>query len=158
MTDLLLIKLKSLYDVEQQLVKALPAMEACATDKELKKAFKVNTKETKAQVKRLEQIFKLLGKKPSKLKVEAIRGLIEDTKWVMKNVNGPEAMDAALIASVAYIEHYEMAGYMSAIDWAEEMGLGDVAALLRETISEEIQADEIFAAISEERLNKKANG
>lgn len=158
LTDLLHIKLKALYDIEQQLVKTLPAMVEHSTDKELKKAFKTHLAETKIHVKRIEQAFKLLGKKPTKTKVEAIRGLIEDANWVIKNIHGPEAKDAALIATAAYIGHYEMAGYMSAIDWAVEMGELSVADLLRETISEEIQADELLAAIGEERLNKRANG
>jgi ferritin-like metal-binding protein YciE len=158
LSDLLVIKLRSLYDIEQQLVEALPAMATAATDKELKAGFKKHLTETKNQVKRLKAAFKLLKEKPEAMKVDAIRGLVKDANWTIKNVKGPEALDAALIAAAQYIEHYEMAGYMSAIDWAQEAGHSDVAKLLEETLEEEVNADEALADLADSTVNRRANG
>jgi ferritin-like metal-binding protein YciE len=51
--DALHLKLKALYDIELQLIKALPKMAKAATDKELARGFKEHLAETKNQAKRL---------------------------------------------------------------------------------------------------------
>ncbi len=140
--DLLVSKLNVLYDIESVLVKALPKMAKAATDPALKKGFTDHLAETKTHVKRLEQVHKLLDVKPKKLKSEAIRGLVKDGDWVIKNVAPADARDANLARAAQYVEHYEMAGYMGAIAWAETLGESEIASLLSQTLDEEIAADE----------------
>jgi ferritin-like metal-binding protein YciE len=155
--DALHLKLKALYDIELQLIKALPKMAKAATDKELARGFKEHLAETTNQVKRLEQAFTILGKKPQKTKVEAIRGLVLDADWVMKNVSGSEVLDLNLVAAASYVEHYEMAGYMAAAEWAQALGLDDVVSLLAETLDEEVAAEEKLALLASTKLIAKAN-
>lgn len=157
LSDLLHLKMKALYDIEHQLIKALPLMAKAATDKSLKKVLTSHATETKVQAKRLEQAFKLLGKKASKIRVEAIRGMIDDAKWIMQNVSGPAALDAALVAATQYIEHYEMAGYISAVAWAQEIGEPRVASLLYQNLEQEIAADEALGVLAESRIDERAN-
>ncbi len=142
LNDLLITKVSALYDVENNLIKALPKMAEAATDPDLIAGFEEHLEETKNQVGRLEEIFALLDADPEKIKVEAIRGLIADGEWVIKNVHGDEARDANLIRVAQYIEHYEIAGYRGAIAWAKTLGKDDVADLLEETLEEEVMADE----------------
>ena len=56
-------QLKDIYYAEQHLVKALPEMKNAATSEELEDAFDDHLKQTERHVKRLERVFKLLGKK-----------------------------------------------------------------------------------------------
>jgi ferritin-like metal-binding protein YciE len=154
--DLLILKLRALYDIEQNLVKALPKMAAKATDPELKKGFTDHLAETKNQVKRLEECFSSLGEKATKTKVEAIRGLIEDSKWLFTHVAPAESLDAALIAAASYVENYEMAGYRAALSWAKKMEHESVAALLAITLEEEVLADEKLFSLLESRVNERA--
>lgn len=137
-----LTKLQALYDIEGALLKALPKMEKAASDPNLKEGFRMHLDETQTHVERLEQIFEMMDSSPKKLKCEGIRGIIEDGEWVMK-VTAPVPIKDAMIASSArYAEHYEMAGYMSAIDHADMLGMNDAMALLSETLKEEEAADE----------------
>lgn len=140
--DLLIQKVNALYDIEQNLVKALPKMAKAAKDKDLKAGFTSHLAETKVHVKRLEQVSKILGVKPKALKSDAIRGLIKDGEWVIKNVKPAAAMDSNLARAAQYVEHYEMAGYMAAYDWAKMLGEAQVAELLGITLDEEHAADE----------------
>jgi ferritin-like metal-binding protein YciE len=55
--------LKDVYFAENAILKALPKMAKKATSKALQRAFTEHLEETKGQVKRLDQIFKLLGRK-----------------------------------------------------------------------------------------------
>jgi ferritin-like metal-binding protein YciE len=142
LSDLLVIKLSSLYDIESALVKALPKMAKAADDPELKKGLADHWEETKGHAERLEKVFELLNLKPKKLKVEAIRGLIADGDWVIKNIEPPAARDVSLIRAAQHVEHYEMAIYRGAVSWATTLGFREIAALLQQNLKEEMAADE----------------
>jgi ferritin-like metal-binding protein YciE len=155
--QLFILKLQSLYDVEQELVKVLPKLAKNASNEELSAAFEEHLKETEGQVKRLEKAFKLLGEKPKKEKVEGIRGIAEDGTWILKNVKDDAARDAALIAAAQYAEHYEIAGYGTAAEWARIMEHDEVQALLEETLGEEEAANEKLNALAQGGINDAAN-
>lgn len=156
--DLFVLKIMALYDIESEIIKALPKMIKASTDTDLEQGFGDHFKETKKQLIRLEQIFKQLNLKPKKTKVEAIRGLVTDAEWSLKQDMPPAALDAALIASARYIEHYEMAGYLSAVVWAKLLGHNRIAELLEETLEEEKMADTTLAEVAEAKINQRALG
>jgi ferritin-like metal-binding protein YciE len=147
--DLLITKLQALYDIETTLVKAIPKMADAATNEELRSGLEEHLAETENHVSRLEEAFSILEEEPKKLKCEGIRGLIEDGNWVAENTEPEAARDAALARAAQYIEHYEMAGYMGAISWADELGLEEVSSLLNETLEEEVEGDAKLAEIGE---------
>ncbi len=155
--DVFVIKLQALLDIEQELVKALPKMSKAASNQELKESFDEHLEETREHVKRLEEALSLLGEEPEPLKGDAIRGLIKDAEWVIENTKGDAAKDAHLIAAANFVEHYEMAGYESALSWAEEMDHDDVADLLRETLDEEEAASGKLQDLALSEINPKAN-
>jgi len=53
-----------------------------------------------------------------------------------------EVMDADTIAGSQKIEHFEIACYVTARTYAEQLGLIDVAQLLQQTLLEEPDADD----------------
>jgi ferritin-like metal-binding protein YciE len=155
--DLLIQKLQALYDIESELMKAIPEMVEAATDPELKTTLEEHLEVTIKQEARIKEIFTILNEEPDKLKVDGIRGIIKDANWVIKKVKGDAALNACLVASARYVEHYEMAGYISARTWAEELQESEVAELLEESLEEEIAADNTLATLAE-RLNTEALG
>jgi hypothetical protein len=74
----------------------------------------------------------------------------------MKEDMTPEVSDAAIIAAAQKIEHYEISSYGTARAYAQELNLDDVEALLKETLDEEYEADDLLTQIAEERVNAKA--
>lgn len=156
--DLLILKMRVLHDIENQLIKALPKMAKAAHDEKLKEAFSSHLEETKKQEERIDRALELAGDAArGKEKSEAIRGLIEDAEWIIKSVKSPEARDTLLIAAAQYVEHYEMAGYGAARTWAEEMGHDDIRDLLQETLDEEGAADKKLTALATGGINEKVN-
>lgn len=135
------MKLQALYDIEHEIEKALPKMEKAASDEVLKEGFRVHLDETKEQSKRLEKAFRILGFDVKKTKCEGIRGIVADASAVMKVDASAPIKDAMLAASARYVEHYEMAGYLSAIAEATYLGADEVVDLLRETLREEEATD-----------------
>ncbi len=155
--DLFLLKIQALYDIESELVEALPEMAEAATDSDLKEALESHLTETRGQLTRLENIFDLLGEEKEKTKVEAIRGLVKDGEWLVKNVAEGDTLDVALISAARAVEHYEMAAYMAAQEWAELLDDEGVSALLEKTFEEEEAAEEKLAMLSTQICERLSN-
>lgn len=156
LNDLFEHQLKDLYDAESQLIKALPKMKKHAVSDKLKKAFDDHLEETKNHKKRLEKISKELDLDPSGETCKAMQGLIKEAESFLKEDVDEKVMDAGLIAEAQRVEHYEIAGYGTAVRFAEELGLDDVAKELQKTLDEEYHADNLLTKLAETRINKKA--
>ena len=111
--------------------------------------------ETKGQVVRLEKIAEIVGKKLTGKTCAGMKGVLSEGSEVLEDTEKGTVRDVALIAAAQRVEHYEMAGYGSAREFANQLGLTDVADLLEETLSEEKEADEILTKIAKS-LNKEA--
>jgi ferritin-like metal-binding protein YciE len=101
--------------------------------------------------------MRILGVKPRKEKVNGIRGIASDSDWVAGHTT-TQARDAALIAAAQYAEHYEMAGYTAAREWAAMMDHREIADLLDTTLLEEQAANEKLAELAHNGINQKAGG
>lgn len=135
--ELFVLKLCSLYDIEQELLPALAEMAKHAHDRKLKELFSTHFEETKEQRERLERALESVGEPVSSSKVEAVRGLVKDAQWLLKHAKTKESLDAGLVASALYVEHYEIAGYRSALAWANLMQHERAVRLLGDTLAEE---------------------
>jgi ferritin-like metal-binding protein YciE len=154
--DLFYETLKDIYYAEKTLVKALPRMAKAAESDELREAIEHHLEETKGQVERLEEVFELIDKPARAKTCEAIKGLTEEAKEVMKDFKGTNALDAGLLSAAQAVEHYEISRYGTLKSWAEELGLDKVARLLGETLVEEKNADKTLTQIAEASVNRRA--
>jgi ferritin-like metal-binding protein YciE len=153
---LLVEQLQDLYDAENRLVDALPKMADAASSPQLKQAFQHHLEETKGQVNRLEQVFRLLDKSAQRHSCEAMKGLVKEGEEMIKAKGDPTIKDAALIAAAQRVEHYEIAGYGTARNFARRCGRPDVAELLQQTLQEEGDADKKLTQIAESSINAAA--
>ena len=152
--SLLYEELKDMYDMEKQLTKALPKMAKNASSDELRSAIEEHLEITNEQVKRLEQVFELIGE-PAKSKTCAgMKGLIEEGKESMDEDAADPFGDCAIIAAAQRVEHYEIAAYGTARTLAEQIGNSEAANLLQETLDEEKEADEKLTQICESLLEE----
>jgi ferritin-like metal-binding protein YciE len=148
--------LKDVYFAENRILKTLPKMAKAAHSKDLKAAFVKHEKETRGQVKRLEQVFKIFGKKPQAKKCEAIMGITKEGAEIMTDYKGMPALDAGLAAAAQAVEHYEMSRYGTLRTWAEELGMPDAAALLEATLKEEKATDAALTSLAKAVVNVEA--
>lgn len=153
--ELLIDELKDLYSAEKQIVRALPKLAKAATSPELSQALLNHLEETKGQVERLERISEIVGKKLTGKTCVGMQGVLEEGSEVLEDTDKGIIRDAALIAASQRVEHYEMAGYGAARDFAKLLGLSDVASLLQETLEEEKNADKKLTSIAS-GVNKEA--
>jgi ferritin-like metal-binding protein YciE len=154
--DLFVETLKDIYYAEKKILTALPKMAKAARSEELGAAFEKHHAETQDQVKRLEQVFELLGETAKGKKCPAIDGIIEEGQEVMKDFKNSPAHDSGLLAGAQAVEHYEISRYGTLIAWAKEMGMREAAKLLEQTLTEEKNTDKALTALAEEALNRMA--
>ena len=156
MNDLFVHTLRDIYYAENQIVKALPEMVEKASDPQLKQGFQTHLRETEGHVKRLEQVFKLIGQKAQGVDCPAIDGIIEEANDVAGEVDDKSVLDAALIAAAQAVEHYEMTRYGTLIAWANQLGRRDAVTLLQQTLDEEKATDKKLTEVAESQVNRKA--
>lgn len=154
--ELYIDELKDLYSAEKQLVKALPKMVKNATTPELKDAFTDHLEQTKGHVERLEQIFETLDASPGGKKCVGMEGLIEEASELIEEDATEEVLDAGLISKAQHVEHYEIAGYGTVRTYAMVLGEDDHAALLQQTLDEEIKTDKLLTLLAESFINTNA--
>jgi ferritin-like metal-binding protein YciE len=156
MDDLFVHTLRDIYYAEKQIVKSLPEMIDKANNQQLKQGFQTHLRESENHVKRLEQIFQLLGKQAQGVDCPAIDGIIEEAEDVAGEVQDKTVLDAALIAAAQAVEHYEMTRYGTLIAWAKQMGRNDAATLLNQTLEEEKATDKKLTQMAEANINRRA--
>lgn len=144
--DLMVIQLRGLYDVEAQVVKAMPRFAKKAADAGLKEQCGQMQAEAEKRTKLLEGIFVKLEIKPQKLPSAAIRGLMEDADWIVKNIVGGVAIDAGLLAALQGVQRYLLAMYSTALSWAKMLEFRETAEILQGIVHD---ADERSSALDE---------
>jgi ferritin-like metal-binding protein YciE len=147
--------LKDILWVEKTLVKELPKMAKKAQSQELREAIEDHLEETREQVQRLTEVFRMIGKSAETKKCDALSGILEEGEKHIGENEG-EARDAAIIGSAQKVEHYEIASYGTLCAYANTLGLDDAADLLKETLEEEKAADEKLSMIAETSVNQQA--
>ena len=154
--DVLEHQVKDLYSAETQLTSALPKIMEAATSQELRDAFQEHLDQTKKHVERLKQAADQLGIKPTGEKCKGMEGLIKEAQDLIQEHDKGDALDAALIAAAQRVEHYEIAGYGSACQFAETLGNSEVKETLGQTLAEEEKTDKKLTDIAESTINKEA--
>ncbi len=148
--------LRDMYYAERHILKGLPKLEKAAVSDELKAAFAQHRGETEGQVKRLEDVFAMIDRKPVSKRCDAIDGILKEGDEHLEEYKGSPAADAALIASAQAVEHYEITRYGTLRRWARMLGLSDGSDLLAATLEEESRTDELLTRIAEVEANAKA--
>ena len=148
--------LQDVYYAENAITKALPKVAKAAKDAKLKKAAEDHLEETKGQIRKLEQVFKSIGKKASGEKCDAIEGLIKETDGLMEEASGT-ALDAGLLAACQAVEHYEISRYGSLREWAKDLGHDEAHKLLSEILDQEKATNNKLTNLAVTEINKTAS-
>ena len=149
-------ELKDIYWAEKALVKAIPKMIKKASSPELIEALEAHLNETEEQVRRVEQVFSVLGKDAKTKKCEAMDGLISEADSIISESEEGVMRDAGIISAVQKIEHYEIASYGTLRTFAQTLGLHEAVTLLERTLDEEKAADDKLTEVAEATINVEA--
>jgi ferritin-like metal-binding protein YciE len=156
LTELYNAQLRYLLSTENQIVKALPKMIEHADDTQLKQAFQSHLQETEVHVTRLERLIADINNDVDDKKDPIITAIIGSGENITKESDSGPVRDAGLIGTAQKVEHYEIASYGAARNWAMQLGLAEHASVLQDTLDEEKHADQLLTQIAE-RTNTSAN-
>jgi ferritin-like metal-binding protein YciE len=154
--DLFHDTLKDIYFAEKKILTALPKMAKAAQNEDLKAAFEKHLIQTEEHVERLETVFGEIEAKPQGKTCDAIIGIIAEGQEIIKEYKGSPALDAGLIAAAQSVEHYEIGRYGTLATWADELGLKEAARLLKQTLGEEEETDQMLSELAETSVNQSA--
>jgi Mn-containing catalase len=148
--ELLIDQLRDILHAEKQLTKALPKMAEAARYDQLRELFESHLAETESQVGRLNECFELLGKTPRAKVCKGMQGLVEEGQEVMEESvkKDDAASDLALIGAAQRVEHYEISGYTTARNLAQQLRHTAVVALLSKSLAEEENADQLLNQVA----------
>jgi ferritin-like metal-binding protein YciE len=156
LSDLFHETLRDIYFAENKIIKTLPKMAKAAQSKDLAAAFNKHLKETQGQVKRLDQVFRMIGKPARGKPCEAINGIADEGAEIMREFKGAPALDAGLLAAAQAVEHYEISRYGTLRTWAEGLGMSEAAELLQATLDEEEATDQTLTKLATSVINLQA--
>lgn len=148
--ELLINELRDILHAEKQLTKALPKMAEAARYDQLRELFEIHLAETEAQVERLNECFELLGKAPRAKVCKGMQGLVEEGQEVVEGYckKDDAAADLALIGAAQRVEHYEISGYTTARNLAQQLRHSAVVLLLSKSLAEEENADQLLNQVA----------
>lgn len=148
--DLLLSELRDILHAEKQLTKALPKMAEAARFDQLRELFEQHLGETETQIERINECFELLGKSARAKPCKGMMGLVEEGQEII--AVGEEKEDAvadlALIGAAQRVEHYEIAGYTTARNLAQQLRHSAIVGLLSKSLAEEENADQLLNQVA----------
>jgi ferritin-like metal-binding protein YciE len=156
--ELYIGQLRHLLSAENQIIEGLPKMIDHAQEPQLKQAFQSHLQETRNHATRLQRLLRDLMNDASDKKDSILAALVSSGETITKETETGAVRDAGLIAGAQKIEHYEMASYGSARDWAEQLGLHEHAQILQQTLDEEKHADHLLTQISHTANLKASRG
>jgi Mn-containing catalase len=148
--DLLIDELRDILHAEKQLTKALPKMAEAARFDQLRELFEQHLAETETQVERINECFELLGKSARAKPCKGMMGLVEEGKEIIAGGKEKEdsAADLALIGAAQRVEHYEIAGYTTARNLAQQLRHSAIVSLLSMSLAEEENADQLLNQVA----------
>lgn len=148
--ELLVDQLRDILHAEKQLLKAIPQMRDAARFDRLRELFEIHLSETEAQVERLNECFGLLGETARAKPCKGMQGIVEEGQEVIEESADKEAAaaDLALIGAAQRVEHYEISGYTSARNLAQQLRHTAIVALLTKSLAEEENADQLLNQVA----------
>lgn len=130
--------LAAAYDMEVKLVDDLEERSRTATNDNLSKGFAVHRTETETQADRVEEVFKALGREPTRRDDPVIDGLLEEKEQYRTRVMDDELRNLHYLNAAVETERIEITRYEGLLKTATKANLGDdVTDPLEDTLAEE---------------------
>ena len=154
--DLFVSELKDIYDAETQVMEAMPKLIDAATSDDLQNKFRQHRDQTRTQMDSLEDIFEMMDMEPQREHCDGMAGILKDLDKVIRAEGDTNVKDAALIAEVQKVEHYEIASYGTLRTFAQTMGHSDYADKLQMTLEQAAATDKILSDFAMRSVNVRS--
>jgi ferritin-like metal-binding protein YciE len=129
---------------------------AAAQNPEIKEALDARELVSTQILNRLDECFKLIGEKPSKINQRLHEVFIEDFRRELNEIHGPIARKLFVLAKASHLAHLQVASYMTLIAAADTMGHPGVGVLLESCLADKLAFMERTRHLIREHVAEKA--
>lgn len=148
--DLFEQKLQVVLASEKRNLDMLEEAASEAQEPKLREAFERHHEETRQQVRRVEDVFAMLQKRPRNVDASVVEGLFEEKRRFLHEDPSPQVLDLFNLTASVKAEHIEIAAYEELLLLAGQMGEEDVVDPLRENLEEERATLEALMRLAKE--------
>lgn len=146
--DLYGTELRDLWNAEKQLLVALPRMARSATASFLRQALTNHARQTSLHARRLEWMCEGLNLSMNPKRCAGMEGLVAEVRSLLMGDYSGDVLDAGLTASALRITQYKIVSYATVHARALQLGFPEQAALLENTLTEEMTAHETLGMVA----------
>jgi ferritin-like metal-binding protein YciE len=134
-------EIQELFSAEKQMTAMLSRLAQASDDSVLRIIYEAEAAQSAAHGQRLARVQEMLGQQPDGRTCLQIESLLLGAEETIAENDAGLARDLALVAATRKVKQFEIAGYGSARDFAQLLGLGPVADLLQQTLDEQAATD-----------------
>lgn len=145
---LYLTKVKRAWDMEDQLVRALPKMAEQATSKALHDALLDHLEETKDHRDRVGNVLAMHDELDSSEANPGLERMLDEVESEVMAIADFDVRDAFIISAGRTAEHIEMAVYETLVDWSDRLEDEEAEVLFRGILDQEKAADRKLSTIA----------
>jgi ferritin-like metal-binding protein YciE len=149
-------EIQDLYSAEKQIIETQPQLIETASTPELKTALERHLDETNEQIRKLEEIASNLDIELNGKQCQGMKGIISEAKEDLGKYTGEAERDLLIIALSQRIEHFEIAAYGTARNYAQKMDHAKEAVLLDEIAKQKGQTDKKLTTMAEHIISREA--
>ena len=155
--ELIAVKLQQIQDAETEASRVLNEIKSHARSPEFKAAIDRRLEEGKKVLDGVREALPKLGAKVSgSVQNAAARGIIEEARSFLKQVDQPELKEAVAIGGVQSLEHYCIATWGTVKALAKQIGAKDIAQTMERALDSGKRLDSELTRIAESRVNPAA--
>ncbi|MDX1420066.1 MAG: DUF892 family protein [Rubricoccaceae bacterium] len=154
--DLYIEQLRDLYNAEGQIVQNAPKMAEAAQNDDLRQACETHAQRAEQRRGRIAEIVEAHGEKASGVECKAMTGLMNEAKEHVLDANlNEDVQDAALIAQLQRVLHYELAGFGTVNTWSGSLD-ADRQSFFQSVLDETYEADRMLTDLATRTVNQEA--
>lgn len=149
--------LMDISSAEGQLLDVIPEILKKTSTKELREIILSHLNETKEESNTVSDLCKEFSLDPEGKHCIGMEGILEEGLLLIQENTPSKLLDLAIIGILQKIEHYEVASYGTAANYAQELGLSEAQDTLHRLMQEEKSADEKLTALAEQLIGDITN-
>jgi ferritin-like metal-binding protein YciE len=153
--DLYIAELQEARSFEGQIANALRGLADRARHPDLKEMLAEDKPESLRHGEQVTAILDRHGVDPRAHTDQTMQTVLAEAQKWADEIDDPDVRDAAIIAAVQRVQHYEIAAYGALAAWAKRLGLEDLETL-HEILEEEKAADGKLNTLAKEKVNAEA--
>jgi ferritin-like metal-binding protein YciE len=150
--ELLALELREIHSAESQLARVLPRLSKAAQSEALREMLDQRLEEGERILRDVDSAFDELEESPGRKRNVAAKGLINDAREHMQQIEAGPARDAVLIAGIQKTEHYCIAAWGTARSLAQALEQRSAVKAMERALKEGKSMDEELTRLAEEEI------